>query len=206
MKKRTIALLSVLFALAVTAAWTAADAHGLQRELAGKLIRLHVVANSDSGADQTLKLQVRDAVLEQAEMLLAGCGDAAEAEMRLEESLLELEQAAEGVVRAQGYAYPVCASLGWEGYPTRAYDTFTLPAGRYLSLRVTIGAGEGKNWWCVAFPPLCMSATTEDFTGRAEAAGLTEEELGLITGESRGCAVRFKIIEWVESCLAGWSG
>ena len=206
MKKRTICLLSILLALAVTAAWTAADAHGTQADLAGKLIRLHVVANSDSEADQAVKLLVRDAVLERAEAQLADCAAMAEAEARLAELLPELEAAAAALVAAEGYAYPVRATLGWEEYPTRTYDGFALPAGRYLSLRVTIGEGAGQNWWCVVFPPLCMAATTEEFALSAQGAGLTREEVSLITQESEGVVVRFKIIETVERWLAGFSG
>ena len=204
MKKRTICILSLLLALAATAAWAAADAHGTQRELAGKLIRLHVVANSDSPSDQALKLKVRDAVLAQAEAGLEGCTTLAEAEERLSALLPELEAAAEETAAAAGYGGPIRSSLTWENYPTRTYDTFSLPAGAYLSLRLTIGEGAGRNWWCVVFPPLCMAATTEEFADGAGEAGLTEEEIALITGESEGCVVRFKLIELVEGWLAGW--
>ena len=202
MKMRTICILSLLFALLATAAWAAADAHGTQEALAGKLIRLHVVANSDSQADQALKLLVRDAVLEEAQACLKGCAAAETAEERLTQLLPELEALAASTAAEQGFDYPARATLAWEAYPTREYATFSLPAGRYLSLRVTLGAGEGHNWWCVVFPPLCLSATTEDFTGSALEAGLTGEEVSLITRESGGYAVRFKLIEWVERLLA----
>ena len=139
MKKRTICLVSLLFAVTVTAAWAAADAHETQEDLAGKLIRFHVLANSDSAEDQELKLLVRDAVLERAEACLDGCASAEEAEGRLEKLLPELERAAAWVVEEQGYDYPVQVTIAWEDYPTREYDTFTLPAGRYLSLRVIVG-------------------------------------------------------------------
>ena len=206
MKKPAILILSLLFALAATAVWTAADAHGTQEALAGKLIRLHVVANSDSGADQALKLRVRDAVLKAAETRLEDCAGTKAAETALRQALPELEAAAAALVAAEGYAYPVRATLGWEEYPTRTYDGFALPAGRYLSLRVTIGEGAGQNWWCVVFPPLCMAATTEEFALSAQGAGLTREEVSLITQESEGVVVRFKIIETVERWLAGFSG
>ena len=206
MKKPAILILSLLFALAATAVWMAADAHGTQEALAGKLIRLHVVANSDSGADQALKLRVRDAVLKAAETRLEDCAGTKAAETALRQALPELEAAAAALVAAEGYAYPVRATLGWEEYPTRTYDGFALPAGRYLSLRVTIGEGAGQNWWCVVFPPLCMAATTEEFALSAQGAGLTREEVSLITQESEGVVVRFKIIETVERWLAGFSG
>lgn len=201
MKKRTICFISLLFALAITVAWTAAQAHGAQTDLAGKLIRLHVLAHSDSEEDQALKETVRDAVLKYARKELKGCLGVEEAETVLEGSLSELEAVATAVVAAQGHDESVQVTLTWEDYPTRTYDTFALPAGRYLSLRIILGEGAGKNWWCVVFPPLCMAATTEEFSDRAEAAGLTEEEISLITRESQGYEVRFKLIEWIEDWL-----
>ena len=205
MKKSVICLLSILFALGATAVWTAADAHEAREDLAGKLIRLHVVANSDSEADQAVKLQVRDVVLEAAESQLEDCATVEEAEKRLKGLLPELEALAAAVTAENGFDYSARAALTWEAYPTREYDTFTLPAGRYLSLRVTLGEGEGQNWWCVVFPPLCMAATTEEFAGSAETAGLTEEEVSLITQESEGYVVRLEIIELVEEWISGLS-
>ena len=123
---------------------------------------------------------------------------------------------AEATVAQAGYDYEVSAVLSYEVYPTRDYETFRLPAGQYLSLRMTIGAGEGRNWWCVMFPPLCVpaaetvvfpplcnAATTEEFAKTAEGAGLTAEELALLTEESQGVVVRFKVIEWVEGIVNG---
>lgn len=110
---------------------------------------------------------------------------------------------AEATVAQAGYDYEVSAVLSYEVYPTRDYETFRLPAGQYLSLRMTIGAGAGRNWWCVVFPPLCNAATTEEFVKTAEGAGLTAEELALLTEESEGVVVRFKVIEWVEGIVNG---
>ncbi len=198
MKKRWIVMLSLVTALCATAAWSA---HQSQRQLAEKMIRLHVIANSDSAADQALKLEVRDAILQRAEEILTDCEDMTEAEETLSALLPELEEIAAETVSEAGFYYAVSADLSLERYPARTYDSFSLPAGSYLSLRLTIGAGEGKNWWCVVFPPLCNAATTEEFTDSAEAAGLTEEEVALITQESEGYVVRFKLIDWVESLL-----
>lgn len=204
MKMRSILILSLLTALVCTGVW-ASEAHQSQRQLADKLIRLHVLANSDSQEDQALKLQVRDSILGRAEEILRGAEDLEEAKEDLNAALPELEALAEAAVQAEGYSYPVEATLTWESYPTRVYDTFTLPAGEYISLRLVIGAGEGHNWWCVVYPPLCKASSREDFTGAAEEAGLTGEEVSLISGESRGYTVRFKSIEWVENILAALS-
>ena len=142
MKRSTICLLSLLFALAATAAWAAAGAHETQEDLAGKLIRLHVLANSDSQADQAVKLRVRDAVLKAAEAQLEDCATVEAAEEQLRELLPELEAMASSALAENGFDYPVQAALTWEDYPTREYDTFTLPAGRYLSPR------RARGMWC----------------------------------------------------------
>ena len=142
---------------------------------------LHVIANSDSEADQALKLRVRDAILAEAEEILTACADLPEAEAQLGAALERMTAIAEATVAQAGYDYEVSAVLSYEVYPTRDYETFRLPAGQYLSLRMTIGAGAGRNWWCVVFPPLCNAATTEEFVKTAEGAGLTAEELALLT-------------------------
>ena len=203
MKRSTICLLSLLFALAATAAWAAADAHETQENLAGKLIRLHVLANSDSQADQAVKLQVRDAVLEAAEAQLEDCATVEAAEEQLRELLPELEAMASSALAENGFDYPVQAALTWEDYPTREYDTFTLPAGRYLSLRVRLGEGAGQNWWCVVFPPLCLGSVTETVEETAADAGLTEGQVSLITGEDQGYVVKFRAIELLDE-FKGW--
>ena len=187
-------------ALAVTAYWTA-EVHDAQRQLADRLIRLHVIANSDSDADQALKLQVRDAVLARAEEILAAAPDLAAAEKALRAALPELSDLAEDVMEGEGFPYAASGTLGWERYPTRVYDTFSLPAGEYLSLRLVLGEGGGQNWWCVVFPPLCSAATSEEFSQTAEAAGMTGEEIALMTEETGGAVVRFKLVEAVESFL-----
>lgn len=169
-----------------------------QAALADKVVRLHVLANSDSEEDQALKMQVRDVVLDRAEALLSRSADRREAEGLLRGNLLEFEQLAEAVVRQAGYDYPVTVELTDTRFPTREYDGFTLPAGQYLALRVLIGAAEGQNWWCVVFPPLCAAASA-DVPAAALAAGLTEEEVGLITEESGGYMLKFKTIELWEA-------
>ena len=169
-----------------------------QDRLADKVVRLHVLANSDSEEDQALKLLVRDQVLERAASLLEQAGDRRQAEMLLRQALPELEEAAAREIAANGYDYPVTAELVDAAFPTKEYDGFTLPAGEYLALRVVIGQGGGQNWWCVVFPPLCAAASG-DVPAAALAAGFTEEEVGLITEEDQGYALRFKAVEWWEA-------
>jgi stage II sporulation protein R len=168
-----------------------------QQELSGKLIRLHVVANSDSAEDQTAKLAARDGVLSELDALLDGVSDREDASRLISQNMSTIESAAH---RAAGGEYSVRAELKPEYFPTREYETFSLPAGRYMSLRVVLGDGDGRNWWCVVFPPLCESAAGATVAG-ATVAGerssplLTDEEIALISESSVGVTVKFKAME-----------
>lgn len=189
------ALLLAFSLTLVTGVWAA----GSQSALAGQVVRLHVIANSDSDADQALKLQVRDAVLSAAAPLLEGVSDQSQAEQVLSAHLQELADAGAAVVAYEGYSYPVAVSLEDCWFPTREYEDFALPAGTYRALRVVIGAGEGRNWWCVVFPPLCLGSVTETVEETACTGGFTRSEVALITGETEGYVVKFKAMElWDE--------
>ena len=145
-------MLGVLMAV-VAGGWLGQE----QRELADSVIRFHVIANSDSEADQALKLAVRDRVLD----------------------------------------YPVTAQLTDCWFPTKEYEGFALPAGSYTALRVTIGEGKGQNWWCVAFPPLCLGAASETVDQALEAGHFTPEQGALVTGADEGYVLKFKAMEWL---------
>ena len=174
--------------------------HG-EQEIYDTVVRLHVLANSDSEADQALKLTVRDAVLAATAPLVENCTTRAEAIETLNAHLADLEAEAEAVIAAEGYDYPVTVLLGEEEYPTRTYESCAFPAGTYVSLRVLIGEGEGQNWWCCLFPPLCLSAATakEDNEDAFVQVGLTKDQYGIITetGKTK-YKVRFKILEVIE--------
>lgn len=175
-----------------------------QTALADKVIRLHVIANSDSPEDQALKLQVRDRILEEAGGLFAAGASLEEARAALEEALPTLAAVGAETVGEAGYAYPVTASLEdgvW--FPTKEYEDFALPAGRYTALRVVIGQGGGRNWWCVVFPPLCLGSVSETAAETAAEAGFSQDQLALISGEDEGYVVRFKAIELWEQ-LRAW--
>ena len=190
---------ALLIALLVSFAWgTWADR--TQQRLSDKVLRLHVLANSDSEADQALKRKVRDSVLETASAILADCPDRETAEQRLSAALPEIEDAARARIAAEGGKQTVTAELRPTVFPTREYEDFTLPAGEYLALRVVLGEGEGHNWWCVVFPPLCAE-TTSSLSQTAMAAGLTEEEVALIT-EIDGYQLKFKAVELWEKLMA----
>lgn len=170
-----------------------------QAALADSVIRLHVIANSDSHADQELKYQVRDRILTEAAALYQPGDDLAQVRKSVEENLTLLAQAGREVVEEQGYDYPVSASLERTWFPTKKYTDFALPAGNYTALRIVVGEGKGENWWCVAFPPLCLGSVSETVEEAAAAGHFTTDQVSLITGESGGYVVKFKAIElWEE--------
>lgn len=181
----------------------AAESFLMQRSLAEKTVRLHVVANSDSEADQAQKLRVRDAVLQEVATLTKDCTDAAQARTVIGQNLDAIEASAQRVLTDEGSAYAVRVSLGTEEFDTRYYETFTLPAGKYPALRVHIGAAEGKNWWCVVFPSLCMAATTDAVEEYAAVGGFDETETDFITGGEDKYEFRFKTLEWLQE-LFSW--
>lgn len=168
----------------------AADRQTLRQEL----IRFHVVAASDAQEDQALKLQVRDAVVSSLRRDMDQLTDTQQAKAYLQENLPKIEALANRVLRAAGSTDLAVASLKTEEFPTRCYDTFTLPAGVYDALRITIGEGEGHNWWCVVFPALCVGATVEEFEESAQCSGLSD---GMITALSADgdYEVRFFVLD-----------
>ena len=180
------ALLLALCLCFLSGAW-AADT---QTRLAGSLVRLHVVARSNSDADQAAKLEMRDKVLALLSPLLAECGSREEAVDIILNQFPALEALGD-----------VAVSLDTEYYPTREYAGFSLPAGEYLSLRVVMGPGAGHNWWCVVFPPLCTEALAQP---AADAfALLPEDGAELIAGDGTGYILRFRLAEWWGQ-LARW--
>lgn len=190
LKRWELALLLALGLFLLLGVWLS-SAHAA---LSGDVLRLHVLANSDSDADQTLKLSVRDRVLAEAGARLAGVSDRQEAERVLAASLEPLARTGAEAVAEAGYDYPVTVCLEDTWFPTKEYEGFALPAGEYRALRVLIGAGEGHNWWCVVFPPLCLGAVSEPAQVAMEA--LPEGERALIVGENEGYVLKFKLLEW----------
>ena len=205
MKKRIFSLVFV-FTLAL-GLLSCAYLQTQQRRLAGKLIRLHVVANSDTAADQAVKLQVRDAVLAAIAPLTDACATQEEAAAALRQALPGIEQAANDALQQAGKATcPIAVRLCKERFPTRLYPTFSLPAGTYTSLRVELGDAAGRNWWCVVFPTLCTAAESEDLRTVATSAGLTRDEIALMTEENPRYQPEFKLLEWLTQLRALLAG
>lgn len=177
--------------------------HG-ESEVYDNVLRLHVIANSDSDEDQALKLKVRDAVLAKSEELLGDCQTRDEAIALTKEHLSELEATAREVLRAEGCEYSVRVALGEEVYPTRNYESLSFPSGSYLSLRIILGEGEGKNWWCVLYPPMCLSAASAKETQEDAyiSVGFTGEQYRIITEtDTPRYHARFRILEALEEVL-----
>lgn len=176
------ALLAALCVTLCVCTW----AQGRQQAISGELVRLHVIAASDDEYEQSLKLRVRDDVLSYLSPKLDGAADTEQAQSIIKSELPGIKAAAEK--SAEGRDIQV--SLSEEYYPTREYDTFSLPAGRYQSLRVIIGEGEGHNWWCVVFPPLCIDAAEQEKAIDA----MDEADRGIIT-EADGYEIKFRLVE-----------
>ena len=181
--------------------WAAGMDEAAADSLPEKLLRLRVVAESDSPTDQADKLLVRDAVLAVLEPRIAGCASLAEAQAAAGAALPQLAEAAGAALTAAGHARPLTLRLGTEDCPLRAYETFTLPAGQYETLTVTLGDGEGHNWWCVVFPPLCLAAAGD--SGEEEWSVFSPAEKRLVTAE--GVEIRFRCLELFRK-LRTWLG
>lgn len=174
--------------------------HG-ESEIYDNVLRLHVLANSDSNEDQALKLKVRDAILERSKELFCTAKTKEDAALAINANIDALTETARQVISENGYDYPVSVTLTEERYPTKSYESLCFPSGKYLSLRVMIGEAEGQNWWCVLFPPLCLSAATEKSTAEDAfiSVGLTGEQYRIITeSDNAKYTVRFKILETIE--------
>ena len=168
------------------------------------IIRLHVIANSDSASDQQLKLKVRDAVIAYMDGQ-EDLGTVEETRQHLNDNLDRLETIANGVIAAEGYDYTAKADLGIKYIPAKTYGDITFPAGNYEALNITLGSGDGQNWWCVLFPPLCLleetTLTSEELTEIADGEDLTcftEGDVLITDTDAHWLQLRWKLLELLE--------
>ena len=191
MKKRILILfLTLIFLIGVL---TVLPIHS-ESQIYESVLRLHVIANSDSDEDQALKLLVRDAVLFEAEEILQGISDRNTAEQAITQNLERLRLRAKETIIESGYSYSVSIKLGKENYPTKNYESCAFPAGEYTSLQIMIGEASGQNWWCVLYPPLCLSAATDK--DAYASVGITDSQYQIITEtQNPKYKIRFKILE-----------
>lgn len=172
------------------------------REIQEDVLRLHILANSDSEEDQAVKLKVRDRILLESGELFNTVGDKSSAQEKAAENTDKVEQIAKEVLAEEGFSYPVTAKVTRQFFDTRVYDGFTMPAGWYDSLQVVLGEGEGHNWWCVLYPPLCISAAEKVPEELEE--NFTEGERQVLESEPE-YEVRFFIVE-LAGKIGNWLG
>lgn len=183
-KRWEIALVAALCIFFCTGLWAERE----QKELSGALVRLHIVANSDSAADQAAKLQLRDEILALLTPALEGAQSREEAVDIIENLVPRIEALGDLGVRFEN-----------EPFPTRDYATFSLPAGDYLALRVVMGEGRGHNWWCVLYPPLCTEALVTE--SQAAFGALDDEQKALVTQSDEGYVLKFRVVELWEKIV-----
>lgn len=165
-----------------------------------KLIRFHVLANSDSAEDQSLKLKVKDEVLKVISPELSKCKNIDESREVLKKNDAKIKKVAEKVIKENGYTYTVNTSLSKESFPVKAYGTITLPQGNYEAYRILIGNAGGRNWWCVMFPPLCFIDVTKGEVAKSKTEAemkrvLDQEEFDFVNNESDNVQLKFKAAE-----------
>lgn len=173
----------------------------LQESIAGKVLRFHVIANSDEAYDQELKLKVRDAVGARMAELLLDAGSRAECEQIIQRELDEIEHMAESVIKEEGYSYGTEIFLREVQFPVKTYGDYTFPAGAYEALEIIIGEGEGHNWWCVMYPNMCFSGSVYEVvdedakTALQEVLSAEEYEEVLASGDYE---VQFKYLKFLN--------
>ena len=211
--KNRLCLIPIMLA-AVMILSAACSTHAKKDDVYERVLRLHVIANSDSDDDQRIKYEVRDAILGATATLLGDCADKEEAVERVNASRDVILDAAAEVLSQNGVDYGADMLVGQENYPERVYGGAAYPAGEYTSVRVVLGEGEGQNWWCVLFPPLCLSAALEkkaeatlplspadrqDGADDAVEVGITDKQYGIIT-ETQSTPkyrLKFKLFELI---------
>ncbi len=195
MKKSRMIEISLAFALIVAVIFSVVGFEKECENIRNDVVRLHILANSDSEKDQQVKLAVRDALLNSGKDMFNGTVNVDNAQKCLKNQEQELIRIANEVLAASGFDYKAQVYLTEEYFTTRAYEDFTLPAGEYLALKVILGSGEGHNWWCVMFPPLCLPAASDN----ADMDAVFSKNGAEIVQSAAKYEVRFKIVEIIES-------
>ena len=208
MKKIISGIISVLILICFMSdiSWTSVSAS--QESISNKIIRFHVIANSDTDLDQSLKLKVRDAVLTYLSPKLKTSKDINESKMILKNNDAMVLKISQRIIKENGYSYNVISDLSRENFPIKSYGSITLPQGNYQAYRIVIGSGKGHNWWCVMFPPLCFVDITKGQVAINKTQGemkqiLTKDEYNLVdntrlpTEENpTKFIIKFKVVEW----------
>lgn len=189
---------TILFSFIITTVFSQFVFDAQCANMSDKLLRLHILANSDSTEDQNLKLKVRDEILAYASDLFSAAKSKSQAESITENNIDDIVSMAQQYVYSQGYNYKVQGKITKMYFNTRHYDNITLPAGEYDALRITIGEGKGKNWWCVMFPPMCFSSA-QDSNEMDDV--LNDDEIDIIENEPK-YEYKFKAVEIFNSIVS----
>ena len=199
MLKKKIFIIS-LFIITILI-YTSAYAINIQNNIADKVIRLHVIANSNSTIDQSIKLKVRDEVIKNISPLLKNCSNINESRAVLSNNLNKIEEIANATL-AKYCDDKANVNISNSKFPTKTYDNFSFPAGNYEALKITIGEGKGENWWCVMFPPLCFTNSSVEFSDNAVETlkqNLSDEEYEFISESNKSkVKIKFKLLEWLN--------
>lgn len=207
--KRSLLMKALACGFAISVLFSAVSFETQCKAISKEVFRLHILANSDSDEDQALKLKVRDRILEETGELFVGAETKDDVMHISKKEIARITEIANEVISENGYYYQVQASVVNMPFNTREYETFTLPAGNYDALRIIIGEGEGQNWWCVMFPPMCISAATKSEDSDEEDAGmknevenaeeiLDENQMEIIENKDK-YEYKFKLVEIYES-------
>lgn len=199
-------LISIILVMTMSINAEAKKINLASKSYKNKLIRFHTIANSDSDEDQELKLKVRDEVIKYLKPKLEKSSSITESERIIKQEYSNLEKISKNVILKNGYNYDVKIGIDYSNFPTKQYSNIVLPAGKYKALKIIIGEGKGKNWWCVMFPPLCFvdeeSGVIDKKTDKKLKEVLTKEEYELITQKNQSevgkVKMKFKIVEIIE--------
>lgn len=189
--KSILLIKSAVIAFILTTLYSVIPFQAVCTEIPNNVFRFHILANSDTEEDQTLKLKVRDKVLEKTKILFDTANSKSDAEEFVKANLDAIEEIAQNEVYKNGYNYSVKAEIVNMHFDTRHYESYTLPAGMYDALRITIGNAKGHNWWCVMYPSICIS-TVDEGKSRAKNA-LSDDEYSVVTDEK--VEYKFFIVE-----------
>jgi stage II sporulation protein R len=209
-----ISLTLVITIAVVFSMFIASYSENLNEGLSNSLIRLHVLANSDSPSDQALKRKVRDVIITYMKAQLKDSKSLDQTKQIIDSDKEKLVALAKDEIKKNGYDYDVNVTLGSYPFPTKTYGDISLPAGNYQALRVVIGKGEGANWWCVLFPPLCFvdvtHGTVPDSVKEDLKKTLTTEEYSIITSadndEDIPIKIKFRVVEFFQDSKMTFAG
>ncbi|MCB2306390.1 stage II sporulation protein R [Clostridium estertheticum] len=202
MKKFILTSFAVMIIIFIALNSTSLSGKASQSDVASKLIRFHVIANSDDKIDQNLKLKVRDSILKYISPKIVDCKNIKESRKIINSENKNIKKIAERIIKENGFKYSVATSLSQEYFPVKTYGNITLPQGKYEAYRIIIGTGKGQNWWCVMFPPLCFVDITKgnvsyEKTEKEMKTVLSDDEYKMVdnTGSSKKIIVKFKLGE-----------